>query len=169
MNEIIELLSDRKGEYKGKGVNHLRKKFLAEMNIKPIVDCCGIQIDYSTSLPETRQAAPAKETTALNDDSGILHEEHTLITLDNNDELFLWTLCNSVSSMLALEFRNHERREFIKDLITFGLGHPQDTSSFREEITIVLWYDGDIEYVYSWGMPGDLFKIRSNVRMKKVS
>jgi hypothetical protein len=150
MNEIIEILSKRKGKYKGNGENHYKEKFSAELEIKPIIDSCGIQIDFKAG-----------------NENEVYHEEHTLITLNHNDELFMWTLCNSVSSMMALEFRNHERSDFIKDMITFGFGHPQDKSAFREEISIVLWYDGDVEYVYSWGLPGDIFKIRSNVRMKK--
>ena len=52
-------------------------------------------------------------------------------------------------------------------IVRAALSHPADKNSFRMAVALTRWPDGDISYVYSWGLPGGEFAERPGVRMRK--
>ena len=48
---------------------------------------------------------------------------------------------------------------------TFGSGPRDDSTAFREEITIEFYADGSLVYAHAWGLPGGAFEDRSSCRM----
>lgn len=153
MNEIIELLSSRCGRYEGRGLNNERQVFYGELEMECVVKNCGIAIAFK----------------AIGEDRNVYHEEQSLITLNNMHELYFYTLSSNTDYMLPMEFRKHEQIDYARSSITFGYGMANDVSSFREEVSILLWYNGDLEYIYRWGIPGGDFRLRSKTRMKKMN
>jgi hypothetical protein len=52
--------------------------------------------------------------------------------------------------------------------VSFRLGEPEDTTRFREEISLSIRHDKAIEYVYSWGVPHEKFGVKSRALMRPV-
>lgn len=151
MNEILDMLSRKCGKYEGMGVNDENQRFYGELDLDCIVENSAILINFK----------------AIGEDKKLYHEEHSLIAMNHAKELYLYSLSSNVLYMIPLEFRRHEQIDYARSSITFGYGLASDVYSYRQEISILLWYNGDIEYIYRWGVPGGSFKLRSKIRMVK--
>jgi hypothetical protein len=49
----------------------------------------------------------------------------------------------------------------------FGWGDSSDPATFREQITVRIYADGDLGLAWAWGVPGDEFAPRSEVRLTR--
>lgn len=152
MKQLLELLCSRAGVYEGIGLNDHHHEFNGRIELVPIVGEYGVNINYS----------------AKGIDNNVFNEEHTIIALNNENKITLWTLNNKFNTMLQFEFRNHKRIHGEKDILIFGFGDAADKFIFREEISIEIWDNGNISYNYYWGQPTGDFLARSNLTVSKV-
>ena len=150
MTEIVRIISARTGEYVGEGTNHEDQSFVGLLKIFPVVKDHGVSISF----------------TATGLDGKLFHQEQSLIAPSISEKLCLWNLNTNIPGLVEHEFRRAENLVGADHSFVFGFGTPTATSSFREEIAIDLWQNGDISYRYSWGMPGGSFEARSAVRMQ---
>jgi hypothetical protein len=150
--KLLSLLGLKAGRYTGQGLNDGHQKFTGELVLTPVVNNFGVHIAYK----------------AAGKDGTVYSEEHTLISLNNENKLSLWTLNSNFHTTITFDFKSHKRIPGEKDIIIFGYGDSEDNSMFREEIDIELFDNGTLGYNYYWGMPDGVFMKRSSVKMKKV-
>lgn len=165
--DLIELLSERAGNYMGMGVNHEDKMFKGNLEIKPVIDSKGILLKYLAVGTEGTEFK--KASTLYNVETVLYYEEVSLICRDNNNEICLWTLNNNVGTMQRFELRRFRNISRDRMVVIFGYGEKEDNEIFREEITIEFWENGDLSYNYSWGESGGHYISRFTIRMKKTS
>ncbi|MBX3033570.1 MAG: VOC family protein [Bdellovibrionaceae bacterium] len=152
MKDIVNALIARKGEYEGQGINHEGQPFTGGLSLMPAVKGSGASIAF----------------TATGADGTVYHHEQSLIALNMADSLCLWNLNTNTPGLVEHGYRREENLDGGLSYV-FGFGEPEVRNSFREEIGIDLWKNGEISYRYSWGMPGGDFQPRSSVRMKPKS
>jgi hypothetical protein len=150
--KILSLLGLKAGTYKGTGLNDGHQKFTGELHLMPVVNNYGVHIAYRST----------------GEDGTIYSEEHTLISLNNENKLCLWTLNSNFHTNITFDFKSHKRIHAEKDIVIFGYGDTEDTSIFREEIAVELYDNGQLGYNYFWGMPDGVFMKHSSIIMKKV-
>lgn len=150
--KLLSLLGLKAGRYSGSGLNDGHQKFTGELHLTPVVNNYGVHIAYR----------------AKGKDGTIYSEEHTLISLNNENRLCLWTLNSNFHTTIAFDFKSHKRIPGVKDIIIFGYGNAEDNNLFREEIDIELFDNGELGYNYYWGMPDGEFVKRSSIKMRKV-
>jgi hypothetical protein len=150
--KLLSLLGLKEGRYTGTGLNDGHQKFTGELILNPVVNNYGVHIAYK----------------ATGIDGTVYSEEHTLISLNNENKLCLWTLNSNFHTTIVFDFKSHKRIPGEKDILIFGFGNAKDNSMFREEISIELFDNGRLSYNYYWGMPNGVFMKRSSITMKKV-
>jgi hypothetical protein len=147
--ELLRRLKECCGDYRGTGLNHEQQKFDATFTLEPLIGGKGFAIRFK----------------ATSEKGVVYHEEHSVIAQTIDGTLGLWNLNSNVPALLAHSFRRAEKSNEGGQHWVFGIGTPNDRESFREEITLELFPDGDVGYRYAWGMPGGDFGPRSGVRM----
>ena len=150
--KVLELLCSKGGKYEGEGLNDRHQKFTGEFVLTPVVNNYGINIAYR----------------AFAGDGTGISEEHTLIALDAENKLTMWTLNSNFNTTVIFDFRFHKRIRNSKDIIVFGFGASEDESLTREEISIEFFDNGDLTYTYFWGMPNGEFMKHSTATLKKI-
>jgi len=150
MNSIVTTLNSLAGHYEGEGANHDGQSFMGRLWLRPAVHGQGLSLHFS----------------ATGRDGMLYHEEQSLIALNLNEKLCLWNLNTNMPGLVEHNYIRQEPRDGGLSHV-FGFGNPQDRTSFREEISLDLWDNGEISYRYFWGMPGGDFMARSQVRMKQ--
>ena len=151
MKEILNQLSTAIGNYSGEGINHDGEKFVSKFSLKEIIGGRGFLL----------------KTSATGMDGTIYHEEESTIAPDIAETLTLWNFNSNTPGLLAHQLRASAPKQDAKASLVFRFGDPNNTNSFREEIVIDIWNNGDLSYTYFWGMPGGEFKERSGSRMIK--
>ena len=127
METIIDRLIGSAGRYEGSGDGSESGPFDAVIEIAPLLDGLGVTIDYEATAPDGTE----------------LHREHTVVAFDMwSGEATLYVLCAELSGLGQLVQSSES---------TFSNG--QGTEGFELQIEIVI---GDqLEYVWSWGQPGE--------------
>lgn len=144
------LLLQSLGTYEGRGQNHERENFRAEVAI-------------STKLPDK---VLALQSTATGDHGEIFHQEMSWIGRNAEGRLQLFVVSNNHPTVTIHDFDRLETTAETHNVV-FRLGDLADRGTFREEITLCLFADGHLAYQYSWGLPGGDFKPRSGAKLKK--
>ena len=152
MLQILEKLCNKSGKYVGEGMTDHDKCFTGYLDIEPVINNDGVQLKFKT----------------IDKDGTIQNEEHTLIALNTENIISLWTLNNSFHTYIPFEFRDHKKINGDKEILIFCFGDVRKNKSFREEISLELYENGDIGYNYFWGFPSGEFLARSNSLMKKI-
>ncbi|RPI14599.1 MAG: hypothetical protein EHM58_16130 [Ignavibacteriae bacterium] len=152
MKKLLVLFTSRAGVYYGKGIKDNSLEFSGQIDLHPIVNNDGVNIRYK----------------AIDTDGEIVSEEHTIISLNNENILTLWTLNSDFHTMLMFKFKNHKRIQDVKDIFIFGFDSPDSNNFSREEITIKLWDNGDLSYNYFWGSPNGEFLSCVNLNLSKL-
>jgi len=136
------------GQYGGEGINHEDQTFTGEFVLSKSINSFSISFKATGAKGE------------------LYHEERTTIALSTNEKPGLWSVNTNNPVMLQHDFRREVSEPGVKKII-FGFGDTETLSSFREEITLEMYENGDLGYRYSWGMPGGEFRDRSGLRMVK--
>ena len=152
MVQIMEKLCNKSGKYTGEGLNDHDDHFTCYMDIEPVINNDGVQIRFKT----------------VDKNGTINNEEHTLIALNTENIISLWTLNNSFHTYIPFEFRDHKNLNDEKEILIFSFGETRKNINFREEISIELYHNGNIGYNYYWGFPNGEFLARTNSLMKKI-
>ena len=137
METIIDRVVSAAGRYEGAGDGDESGPFTAIIEIASILDGMGATIDYVATAPDGTE----------------LHAEHTTIAFDMwSGEATLYVLCaelNGVGQLIEISDS------------TFNNG--RGTEGFELQIEISL---GDtLDYVWSWGPPGEELAERSRATL----
>ena len=134
METIIDRVVSAAGHYEGSGDGAESGPFAATIDVAPLLDGLGATIDYVATAP----------------DGSELHREHTVLAFDMwSGEATLYVLCaelNGVGRLVQV------------GASTFSNGRGAD--GFELQIDVVV-DDDRIEYVWSWGQPGDQLREQS--------
>jgi len=127
METIIDRLIAAAGRYEGTGDGSESGPFDAAIEIAPLLDGLGVTIEYAATAPDGTE----------------LHREHTVVAFDMwSGEATLYVLCAELSGMGQLVQTSES---------TFSNG--QGNEGFELQIEIVI--ADQLEYVWSWGQPGE--------------
>ncbi len=151
--KVLELLCRKGGKYAGWGMNDNHQEFTGELSLTPVVNNFGINIAFKATA----------------EDGSIVNEESTLIALDSENKLTMWTLNSNFNTTVIFDFKFHKRIRPAKDIVVFGYGSAEENEHTREEISIEFWDNGDLTYTYFWGMPNGEFMKHSTATLKKIS
>lgn len=134
METIVDRIVAAAGHYEGSGAGSESGPFTATFDISPLLDGLGASIDY----------------VAIGPDGDVLHREHTLLAFDMwSGEATLYVLCDELSGLGQLVQATES---------TFSNGRGTDGFELQVEVDIA---DDRIEYVWSWGAPGEALTERS--------
>jgi hypothetical protein len=164
-NDVIHMLSKFNGQYSGFGINHEKRKFRANLTIRSVINKSGVYFHYS-AFGEGGDLLH-KPANLYSSDTMFYNEEYAMIAYDNENKIKMWNLSSNIGTMVKFHLKSTRHLAKNKDIIIFGNGEAEDNSTFREEITIELWENGDVSYTYAWGEIKGLFISRSSVRMKR--
>lgn len=142
METIIDRAVAAAGHYEGSGDGAESGPFTAVVDVRSVLDGMGAEIDYAATAP----------------DGSTLHREHTLLAFDMwSGEATLSVLCAELSGVGRLT-------QVSEAVFSNGLG----TEGFEVQIELLL--DGDdLQYVWSWGAPGDQLAEQSRAVVARVS
>lgn len=147
-----KILQNYTGEYRGEGLNHEGEKFQGafSLNYHQVLKSFHIRF-HATGI------------------SGeVFHSEESTIAPSLMKKWTLWNLNSNAPGLIAHELvEETETAEYT--VFKFTYGDPQNTNMFRETITLTVFRDGHIHYLYSWGLPTGDFKERSGAHMYKIS
>lgn len=149
---LMRLLKARQGHYTGSGVAHDGAAFAGQLQLQAIPFQQAFELRYTAS-----------------GGGEIFHQEISWIAPDmSGQQLCLWNLnSNSPGAschLLAPELQQTpESRSY-----SFVYGDPQDLESFREQIVLTLWENGDLSYTYHWALPGEAMQERSGLRLQAL-
>jgi hypothetical protein len=133
METIIDRMITVAGRYEGTGDGSESGPFDATIEITSLLGGMGATIDYTATAP----------------DGSELHREHTVLAFDMwSGEATLYVVCAELSGMGQLVQASGS---------TFTNG--QGTDGFELQIEIVI--ADRLEYVWSWGQPGEPLVERS--------
>jgi hypothetical protein len=150
---LLSRLAQAQGQYEGDGTNHEGERFRATLDLKSTLDDSLIEIQFRAS-----------------DAENAFHEERTWITEDLvNGGIGLWTVSTNTPGVLQLKLVEDSNDGSYTSRVVFLMGDRDDTSRFREEISLSLRLDGGLEYVYSWGVPHEKFGVKSKALLKRSS
>jgi hypothetical protein len=125
------------GHYEGTGVGDESGPFSATIDLRPLLDGMGATIDY----------------VAVGADGSVLHREHTVLAFDMwSGEATLYVLCAELNGLGQLVQVGHS---------TFHNGRGIDGFQLQIELRI----DDELEYVWSWGAPGEELAVRSRATL----
>jgi hypothetical protein len=152
MPDLFQLLNERAGQYAGEGMNHAGETFRGKLGLLPMQDG-SILLRYI----------------AVGLDGTLYHREQAVLMADGDGGMILTVESNDHPGPLEHGFRREEAADGSFKAFVFGHGETLDHESFREEIAIDIWSDGDIGYRHAWGLPGGEFASRSGARMQRVA
>ncbi len=153
MQKPFASLIARAGHYTGVGTNHDELRFLGDFTLAPILEGRGVAIQFS----------------ATGMDGEVYHQEWTTLALGADEKPKMWTINTNITGQMELDLRRTAPEGDAQETYVFAIGDSSDVASFREEIALDLWADGDLSYRYSWGLPGGEFGMRSGLRLNKKS
>jgi hypothetical protein len=141
METIVDRLVAAAGHYEGSGDGAESGPFTAVFEVGALLDGMGATIDY----------------VATGRDGTVVHREHTVLAFDMwSGEATLYVLCS--------ELRGVGQLVQIGDS-TFDNG--RGTEGFQLQIDLIL-QDGAIDYVWSWGAPGEELAERTRATLARV-
>jgi len=140
METIIDRVVSAAGRYEGTGDGAESGPFTAAIEISAILGGMGATIDYVATAPDGTE----------------LHAERTMLAFDSwSGEATLYVLCAELSGVGQLVQ--------ISDS-TFNNG--RGTRGFELQIEIAI--GNELEYVWSWGVPGQELAERSRATLTLV-
>lgn len=149
--EAFGLLSEATGKYEGSGMNHEGQDFKGSFQM--------------------RSAFPGKlislESSAVGSSGEVYHEEVSWIGPDMAGTLMLYVSSNNHPGVTPHAFDRLEEKDGAKHIV-FRFGDVSNVQSFREEIAISIFSDGQLSHFYAWGLTGGEFKTRSGSKMRRV-
>jgi hypothetical protein len=137
METIVDRVVAAAGHYEGAGHGAESGAFTASIDIRPVLDGMGAAIDYVATDPA----------------GAVIHREHTMLAFDMwSGEATLYVLCAELSGLGQLVQVSGS---------TFNNGRGAGGLELQIEVAL-----GDgLEYVWSWGAPGEPLTERSRAKL----
>lgn len=146
---LIEQLGRVGGVFRGAGVNHEQEAFSAELRLERLVDGRAVLLRYRATLA----------------DGSLAHEECTLLAAGPDGVPCLWPVMSELPVVLP---HVQQPAQVTAGRHVFASGPRDDTTVFREEITIELGPGDALTYAHAWGLPDGPFAARSSARLVRV-
>jgi len=141
METIVDRVVRAAGRYEGPGSGAESGAFTGVVEIRSVLDGLGAELTYRATGP----------------DGAVLHDEHTLLALDMwSGEPTLFVLCSELNGLGQLVQSGES---------TFGNGRGKQ--GFELQIELELG-DDTLEYVWSWGAPGDDLREQSRATLTRA-
>jgi hypothetical protein len=138
METIIDRVVAAAGRYEGAGNGVESGPFSASLEIQPVLGGMGATIDYVASAPDGNE----------------LHAEHTLLAFDMwSGEATMYVLCAELHGLGQLVQTSDT---------TFDNGRGLDGFELRIELVL----GDELQYVWSWGEPGQELTERSRATVR---
>ena len=155
-NRLADLIA-KGGVYQGSGTNHEGQSFIGSLALTPCAKGRGLSLDFVA--------------TGLSGET--FHTEHSLIGPTLDDGIAIWILSSNHPGVTEHRLTDEEQSrksetEECRTLV-FRCGDMTNVKTFREEVYLDLWTNGDVGYRYAWGMPGGKFEDRSGACMRLVA
>ncbi len=138
--------------FRGEGVNELRESFAGELKVQVLEGGRAVLLSYTATLLT----------------GTVVHTESTLLGTGPNGKLCLWPVMSEIPLILPHTEITVKPESGQQSIGVFGSGQREESTTFREEITIQVHLDGSIEYAHAWGLPGGAFEDRSSCRMAPI-
>ena len=145
---LLAALANGPAIYSGAGTNHEGEAFTARLQVSKLVRGKALLLTY----------------VATSDNGEVIHEESTLLSTNDEEDLCLWPVMQELPFVLPHpEFRKDVAEDGSIEIV-FASGQRSFIDIFREEISISVAKDGSVLYSHAWGMPGGSFEARSKCR-----
>lgn len=146
-DELLGLL--RSGRYRGEGINHEGQPFSGALELRSLLGQRAWALTFSA------QGAGGED----------YHREETLLGPGPEGAPLLVSLNTNDPLLRSYALRRAEAREGVRRWV-FGWGSPAARETYRCEISLEVYPNGDLGYRYAWGLPGGEFAERSGVRLR---
>jgi len=146
---VLGVLTSGPTAFRGEGVNHENEPFMGTLSVQ--------------SLEGGRAALLTYVATLKNGD--VVHSESTLLGVGPDGNLCLRPVMSELPVVLPHTQTIARSEPGVLALAVFGSGPRDDSTSFREEITIRVNSDGSLVYSHAWGLPEGAFEERSSCTM----
>lgn len=139
----------RAGRYMGEGVNHEGQPFNGALELRSLLGQRAFGLSFSA------RGAGGED----------YHQEETILGPGPQGELCLVSVNTNDPLLRTYALVRDETHEETRRLV-FGWGRPEERETFRCQISLEVYPNGDLGYRYAWGLPGGGFADRSGVRMR---
>jgi hypothetical protein len=135
--------------FRGEGINHENEPFIGELTVQALEGGRAALLKYVATLKSGEVA----------------HSESTLLGVGPDGSHCLWPVMSELPVVLphVEKVSRSEPGLFIQAV--FASGARDDSTTFREEITICVNSEGSLHYAHAWGLPGCSFEERSSCSM----
>ena len=130
-------------------MNEENEAFVGKLKVGVLEDGRAVMLSYTATLATGK----------------IVHTESTLLAMGPNRKLCLWPVMSELPVVVPHEEISARTEPPNAVASVFGTGPRDDSSGFREEITVQLNNDGTLLYAHAWGLPGGAFEARSSCCM----
>ncbi|MES2994204.1 MAG: hypothetical protein V4844_22470 [Pseudomonadota bacterium] len=150
---VLRFLVSGPTYFRGDGVNEAGEAFVGELRVQDLKSGRAALLSYVAAIA----------------DGTVVHTESTLLGAGPDGKLCLWPVMSEIP--VVLRHVELTTRSGAGGAVTtvFGSGQRDDTTSFREEITISVGADRSLVYAHAWGLPGGAFDDRSSCRMMAMA
>jgi hypothetical protein len=146
---LLALLAAGPTAFRGRGVNHEDESFIGELNVQALEGGRAVLLRYTATLSS----------------GDVAHSESTLLGTGSDGKLCLWPVMSELPVVLPHTQVMSSTESGRHTLAVFASGAREDSTTFREEISIQVNTDGSLVYAHAWGMPGGAFEDRSSCSM----
>jgi hypothetical protein len=146
---VLGVLTSGPTAFRGEGINHENESFIGELTVQALEGGRAALLKYVATLKSGEVA----------------HSESTLLGVGPDGNLYLWPVMSELPLVLphVEKVSSSEPGPFTQAV--FASGARDDSTTFREEITICVNSDGSLQYAHAWGLPGGSFAERSSCTM----
>jgi hypothetical protein len=146
---VLGVLTSGPTAFRGEGINHENEPFVGELSVQTLEGGSAALLKYVATLQNGEVA----------------HSESTLLGVGPDGNLCLCPVMSELPVVLPhVEKISHSEPGTFTEAV-FASGNRDDSTSFREEITVRLNSDGSLLYAHAWGLPGGSFEERSSCIM----
>lgn len=147
--DLLAVLTDRAGRYRGRGVDQDGAEFDGTLTIGTVADGVAVTLDV---LVEEAGEPP--------------YHEHGVLARGEDGTAQYVAVSTNAPFHRAFGLRRAERADGCARGV-FGWGGPPELpTGFREEVTFTAFDGGDLGLGWAWGLPGEPFGPRSGVRLR---
>jgi len=147
--DLLRLFSARPGRFRGEGA-----------------DADGARFGVALTVSAVAQGAAVALTVSETDLAGrVRYGEHGVLAAGEDGPLRYCAVSSSAPFHRVFGLRRTGSADG-RALAVFGWGGPPEaTAGFREEVTLMVYADGDIGLGWAYGVPGEPFAPRSAARL----
>jgi hypothetical protein len=146
---VLSVLTSGPTAFRGEGMNHENEAFIGELTVQALEGGRAALIRYVARLKT----------------GDVVHSESTLLGLGPDGKLCLWPVMSELPVVLPHTEVASPLEPGRYALAIFASGARDDSTRFREEISLRVNADGSLVYAHAWGLPGGNFEDRSSCTM----